>query len=124
MAKRWTITVRDGPRVQRAHFDSLRAAIDAMQQRLKELEPKADREVVQVLQRKFEPARQVVARAEVSGPGGFWSSVHGGVDLRGDGSSEAYTGHVRRSLVALRAGEDAFDGLRRALGEQTAGLSR
>jgi hypothetical protein len=37
------------------------------------------------------------------------------VDLRGDGSAEAYTGRVRRSLVQLQAGETAYDGLRRAL---------
>jgi hypothetical protein len=54
----------------------------------------------------------VAARGEVTGPGG----VRGGVDLRGDGSTEAFTGRVRRRVVEQRDGETPYDALRRALG--------
>jgi hypothetical protein len=56
--------------------------------------------------------QQVAARGEVAGPG----RLRAGVDLRGDGSAEAFTGRWRRQLVERRSGETAYDALRRALG--------
>jgi hypothetical protein len=115
MAGRWTLTLRNGPRVQRLHFESLQMAMAALEQRLDELAPQVKREAIGVFKRSFDPVRQVVVRAEISGPGGIWGSPRGGVDLRGDGSAESYTGRLRRTLVALAPGESAYDGLRRVL---------
>jgi hypothetical protein len=53
----------------------------------------------------------VAVRGELAGPGG----LRAGVDVRGDGSAEAYTGRWRRRLVERRTGETAYDALRRVL---------
>jgi hypothetical protein len=41
--------------------------------------------------------------------------VHAGVDIRGDGSTEAYRGRIRREVIAQRKGESSYDTVRRAL---------
>jgi hypothetical protein len=63
------------------------------------------------LMRDFHPVQQVVARIELSAPG----RVRGGVDIRGDGSSEAFTGRLRRRILEQRASESPVDALRRTL---------
>jgi hypothetical protein len=56
-----------------------------------------------------------VARLELAGPQRRLASVHGGIDVHGDGSTTAYVGRVRRRPLALEAGEDGISGLRKAL---------
>jgi hypothetical protein len=115
VAGRYTLTIRTGPKVERERFDALAPALDELETRLSRLEGRSLRDAVDLRYREFEPVAQVAVRGEVSGPGRILPSVHGGVDLRGDGSAEAYTGRVRRRLVEPRRGESAFAALRRAL---------
>jgi hypothetical protein len=108
----YTLTVRKGAKVHKERHENLGAALDAMQRTGTGLSGQADAQPVGgSLIRRIEPVQQVVARLELKGPGG----LRAGVDVRGDGSSEAYTGRVRRLLVEQRAGEDAYGALRRAL---------
>lgn len=113
----WTLTTRAGSQVDHDHLETLEAAIAALQRRVAELEGSAVREEEGVLGRRIEPVRLVAARLEISGPHsrGRGRTVRGGVDLRGDGSAEAFTGRVRRAVVERRAGESAPEALRRAL---------
>ena len=108
----YTVTVRSGAKVDKERHEKLGAALDAMESTGTELAGGADaRPAGGSLIRRIEPVQQVVARLELKGPDG----LRAGVDVRGDGSSEAYTGRVRRRLVEQRADEDAYDALRRAL---------
>jgi hypothetical protein len=116
MNGKWTLTVRDGSRVARKRFETLGETVDAMERELDDLAPTTRRRGIQLVGKRFDAARQVAVRAEVAGPGGWLAAPRGGVDMRGDGSTEAYTGRLRRKLVGLRPGETPYDGLRRSLG--------
>jgi hypothetical protein len=106
------LTVRSAAKVRRARFATLATALDAMEREGRELERRADAETVGgTLMRRLEPVQQVVARLELAGPAG----LRVGVDVRGDGSSEAFTGRLRRRLVEHARRESAYDALRRVL---------
>lgn len=103
------VVVRDGPRVERERFDELPAALAFAERRGRELQERAGRRRTKLpLGRSFDPIAQVAGRIEIAGLGG--------IDVRGDGSAEAWTGRLRRRLVEQRDGESPYDALRRALG--------
>ena len=111
----WKVTIRTGPRVERERFDVLDAALDAVEARGRELAQTTTPGVVDVRIKRFDPVQQVVARIELAGPQRLIPSVRAGVDVRGDGSTEAYVGRVQREVVQQRKGETAFTALRRAV---------
>lgn len=109
----YTVTVRVGGKVERDRVERLDAALAALERGGRELERGARaRPAGGTLIRRFEPVQQVVGRIELAGPGG----LRAGVDIRGDGSSEAFTGRVRRRLVYPEGDESPYDALRRVLG--------
>jgi hypothetical protein len=100
-----------GSKVDREKFGDLDAALARLELRAAELQREAPRKADDtILGRRFEPVQQVFARLELRS-----GRTRAGVDVRGDGSPEAYTGWVRRRVVEQRAEESAYDALRRAL---------
>jgi hypothetical protein len=113
----WRLTVRAGPTLEHESFDGLGRLLDTLEARGRELARAAPGEAVNSRIRRFEPVQQVVGRLELSGPERLLPSVRAGVDVRGDGSTEAFRGRLRRVTLEERPGEDAFAALRRALAD-------
>ena len=107
---RYRVTVRNGPKVVKHDADTLEAALDLVEAGGREAQSGPGRSAVDLRVRRFEPVQQVAARIELRGPG-----ARAGIDVRGDGSAEAWTGRLRREVVAEEAGEDAYAALRRCL---------
>ena len=109
----YALTVRSDGRVRKERQASLRDALDALERIGRELEDSARaRPAGGTLIRRIEPGQQVVGRVELSGA----QRIRAGVDVRGDGRCEAFTGRMRRTLVVQLSGESPYDALRRVLG--------
>ena len=106
----YRVVLRHGPKVEKHGADTLAAALELLERRARAVAAGPGRQTVDLRVRRFEPVQQVAARAELRGPG-----VRAGVDVRGDGSAEAWTGRIRRRLIEPRGGEDAFAALRRVI---------
>jgi hypothetical protein len=111
-SRAYTVTVRSQGTPYKHRFGGLDAALTGLESEAREVAASADHSSHGgTFIRRLDPARIVVARLELSGPRG----LRAGVDVRGDGSSEAFTGRVRRRVVAQQDGESAYDALRREL---------
>jgi hypothetical protein len=121
MAASYRLTLRDGPRVTRARFPTLTAALDALEAHVAALGGRPARDAVDLRVRRIEPVAQVVGRAELSGPERLLPRVRAGLDVRGDGSTEAWTGRASRSVIALQDGESPVAALRRVLERAASG---
>ena len=98
----YTLTIRQGPRVDRERYSDLDSALGAIEERGRELERTAGTGA---------RGGTFIRKIELTGPG----RLRTGLDVRGDGSSEAFTGRLRRRLVEQRGRESSYDALRRAL---------
>jgi hypothetical protein len=111
-AEPYTLTVRAGARVRKSQYWDLSEALSELEREGRELENGAHaRPEGGTIIRKLEPVQIVAARLELSGP----RRLRAGIDVRGDGSSEAFKGRLRRTVVEQRDGESAYDALRRAV---------
>jgi hypothetical protein len=105
------VVIRSGPRVERLGAASLDEALELIEARARALSGDTRRPAVELRYKTFEPVQQVAHRIELQAPRG----VRAGVDVRGDGSVEAWTGRLRRRVVAPEDGESAYAALRRTL---------
>jgi hypothetical protein len=106
----YRVTVRAGPKVERHEAARLDEALEVVEREARAAAAGPRRESVDLRMRTFEPVQQVATRIEVRGPGAL-----GGVDVRGDGSIEAFIGRWRRRVVEQHPRETPYAALRRAL---------
>ena len=104
----YKLVLRLGSRVEKERHESLDGALASMAARMPQV---SRRPSTRAIARDYEPQQQVAGRIELHGPSG----THGGIDVRGDGSAEAYVGWIRKRLAEQREGESAVDALRREL---------
>jgi hypothetical protein len=104
----WKVTVRIGPTVERMKADELSEALDAVELNARAAANTERRGTIDTRVRRYEAGDQVAARVELRGPG-----VAVGIDVRGDGGVQAWTGRVRRRALELEDGETPFEALRR-----------
>jgi hypothetical protein len=110
----WRIKVRSGPKVEKYRAPGIEEALDIVEREARVLSAGPGRRAVELRIRTFTPQQQVAGRVELSGPG-----VRAGVDVRGDGAAEAWTGRVRRAVIEQRDRETPYDALRRVVGQST-----
>jgi hypothetical protein len=104
----WRITVRTGPKVEHVRTQGVEEALDAVELHGRAAANTERRNAVDTRVRRYEAGDQVAARVELRGPG-----VAVGVDVRGDGGVQAWTGRIRRRPLELEEGETPFEALRR-----------
>jgi hypothetical protein len=107
----FTVIIRRRGKVEKAAHPTLAAALDALETETRAAATRQVPRVERALGREYEPSQQVALRGELRGPGG----LRAGIDVRGDGSAEAFTGRIRRSPIAPGDREDAWSALRRSV---------
>lgn len=105
----FSVTVHEQGKRSRASYASLDEALEAVAAEVS-ARSGTRASTVRAFTREVEPGDQVIARIELHGP-----RAHGGVDLRGDGTAQAFTGRWARRPVASPGRETAPQALRRAL---------
>ena len=108
---RYTLRISREGTVGKEKYDTLSAAMDALELEARAFANTERRAAAHALLRDYEPEELVALRAEIAGGG-----VHAGIDVRGDGAAEAFTGRFQRRLVEQQPGEDPYAALRRVLG--------
>jgi len=106
----WRITVRNGPKVEKLRAATLDEALDLVEREARVLAAGPGRRAVVLRSREFSPQQQVAGRVELAGRG-----LRAGIDVRGDGACEAWTGRVRRAVIDQEERETPYEALRRVV---------
>ena len=111
----YRVTVRIGAQVEHFSAATIDQGLELLQEHLGPEMTRPSSKPVNLGYRRYEPARQVAARGEIRGPRRWFPEICAGIDVRGDGTSEAWIGRFHRRLVSQQSGEDSHQALRRVI---------
>ena len=109
----WKVTVRNGPDVDRATFETLEQALEDVRARAAQALAEGNLGTVKAF-RDYTPDERVHARIGISGKG-FMRGPEGGIDVMGDGALVAYTGAIRKRELGGDGLEEGLQRLQQAL---------
>jgi hypothetical protein len=101
----YTLTIREGPKVEREQHESLSAALDSLRARARVLQGGEELPSIQAF-RTYGPEKRVKARLEITGSG-FLRRREAGVDVMGDGTLVPYRGGIFKRQLEVGEGGDA-----------------
>jgi hypothetical protein len=111
----YRVTIRTVGNVERSDHDTLDAALDALEAAARAAADGPTARAIDLRARRWAPEQQVATRAELKGPERWRPTTRAGIDVLGDGSSQAWTGAPERRAIEPAEGEDAYAALRRTL---------
>jgi hypothetical protein len=109
----WKVTVRNGPQVDRARFETLDEALASARGHVAAALSEGPLGTVSAI-RDFTPDKRVRARVEISGKG-FMRGPEAGIDVMGDGALVAYVGAIRKQPLDAPTLDAAIESVRGAL---------
>jgi hypothetical protein len=110
----YVVVIRSGSQVERRQADTVNEALEIVERAGRALAGAPRRKVVDLRYRTFEPSEQVAHRIELARAGWLKRGL-GGIDVRGDGTLQAWTGWTRRRPIDPETNESVYEALRRAL---------
>lgn len=111
----WRLTVRVGPEVDKARYDSLDEALAEARARVAAILAESRLGTVKAF-RDYTPDMRVQARIEVSGKG-LLRGPEAGIDVIGDGTLVPYVGAIRKRRLEAGSLDDAVAAIRAELAD-------
>lgn len=111
--KRFKLTIRHGPKVDRESHATLAEAVAALRAHAERISAEGGLSEVEMI-RTYEPGDRVEARLEIS-TGGPLRSRDAGVDVMGDGAMIAFRGGIFRKPIPPAEGRTPFEAVEGAL---------
>lgn len=115
MLAKYTLKVREGSRVTRSRYATAEELFAEVEQLADEISGRAAGGPVTSMFRNYEAIELVHGRIEVSMATGGFRYRRGGIDVRRDGSIEAFVGRTSRTVVEPMPGETVPQALQREL---------
>ena len=113
---RFTLTIRNGPKVKREGFGSLDESLAALREHAERIRSEGGLDKVTLI-RTYEPSVRVKARLEIS-TGGPLRGRDAGLDVMGDGELVPFRGGVFRRPLPPADGETPYEAIAAALGNE------